>query len=71
MAIEALATWLGAPADDEAGEEMNERDVRTHLYERHSSGNVTVRSRRRRSAHDAVPQVGDSGRRDRLHGLEA
>jgi hypothetical protein len=71
MAIEALATWLGAPpGDDEIGEEMTERDVRSQLYERHSTGNVTVRGRRRRSAYDAIPQMGDRGRGDRLHGLE-
>jgi hypothetical protein len=71
MAIQALASWLGAPPDAETGEAMDERDVRSQLYERHSTGNVTVRSRRRRSAHDAVPQMGDRGRGDRLQGFES
>jgi hypothetical protein len=70
MAIQALATWLGVPPEDgETDEDMTERDVRSQLYERHSTGNVTVRGRRR-SIHNAVPQMGDRGRGDRLHGLE-
>jgi hypothetical protein len=44
MAIQALAALLGgSPRRDEPEPQLNERDVRSKLYEDHSTGNVTRR----------------------------